>query len=106
MKKQPLEAGLLEDSHIFLRPVLYRLLELLAEKPMHISELGRELGEERRLVKYHLAKLEERRFVTSKYKLGFVIKQKGKAFRVYTVTDKIVDVKWRLEKIFHSSKKK
>jgi DNA-binding transcriptional ArsR family regulator len=59
MKREPLEDELLEDSHIFLHPVRYRLLELLAEKPMHINALSSALGMERRLVTYHLMTLEE-----------------------------------------------
>ena len=46
MKKESLEGELLEDSHIFMHPERYRILELLAEKPMHISELSRALPEE------------------------------------------------------------
>jgi DNA-binding transcriptional ArsR family regulator len=64
MKRKPLDNELLEDTHIFLHPVRYRIMELLAEKPMYINALSSALGMERRLVAYHLATLEERRFVT------------------------------------------
>jgi DNA-binding transcriptional ArsR family regulator len=60
MRKKPLDEELLEDSHIFLHPVRYRLIELLAEQPRHINALSSALGLERRLVTYHLATLEER----------------------------------------------
>jgi hypothetical protein len=53
---------------------------------------------ERRLFAYHLAALEERGFVTSKYKISELNKSKGKALRVYTVTDKVADVKTKLKK--------
>jgi DNA-binding MarR family transcriptional regulator len=62
MKRKPIEAELLEDSHIFLQPERYRIVELLAEKPMHINALASTLGMERRLVTYHLQTLEERGF--------------------------------------------
>jgi DNA-binding transcriptional ArsR family regulator len=60
MEREPLEGELLEDSHILMQPERYRIVELLAKKPMYISELSRALPEERRLVAYHLAALEER----------------------------------------------
>jgi hypothetical protein len=43
MRKKPLDGELLEDSHIFLHPVRYRLLAQLAEKPLHISALSKAL---------------------------------------------------------------
>ena len=46
---------LLQDSHIILQPERYRIVEQLVEKPMHISELSRALGQERRLVAYHIS---------------------------------------------------
>jgi DNA-binding transcriptional ArsR family regulator len=98
MKKETLEGELLKDSHIFLHPERYRIMELLAEKPMHISELSRALPEERRLVAYHLAALEERGFVTSRYEISELDKSRGKALRVYTTTDKVADVKAKLKK--------
>lgn len=99
MKKQPLEGELLEDSHIFLQPERYRIMEQLAERPMHISELSRALGEERRLVAYHLLALEDCGFVTSKYVISELDKSKGKALRVFTVTDKVAEVKAALKKL-------
>ena len=93
-----MEAELLEDSHIFLHPMRYRLLELLEEQPMHISELSRTLREERRLVSYHLGTLEDKGFVTSKYEISEEPRAKGKAIRLYTVTDKVAEVRARLKK--------
>ena len=43
-----------------------RLLELLEEQPLHANALSRTLGMERRLLAYHLAKLEERGFVMTR----------------------------------------
>jgi len=42
--------------------------------------------------------LEERRFVTSKYELSEQPNSKGKALRVYTVTEKAAEVKAALKK--------
>jgi predicted ArsR family transcriptional regulator len=79
-------------------PVRYRLLKLLAEKPMHINAFASALGLERRLVSYHLATLEAEGFVTSKYGISEEPRAKGKAIRVYTVTDKVMDVRAKLKK--------
>ena len=73
-------------------------MEQLARKPMHISELSRAMSEERRLVTYHLIKLEERGFVTSKYELSEQPKLKGKALRMYTAIDKVARVLSELKK--------
>jgi DNA-binding transcriptional ArsR family regulator len=64
MREEMLEGEHLKDSYILLHPERYRILELLAEKPMHINELSRALSQERRLVAYHLMTLEERGFFT------------------------------------------
>jgi DNA-binding transcriptional ArsR family regulator len=88
----------LEDSHIFLQPERYRIMELLAEKPMHISELSRALSQERRLVTYHLLRLEEQGLVTSKYEISEEPRAKGKALRMYTATDLVARVLYKLKK--------
>ena len=98
MRKETLEGELLQDSHTILQPERYRIVEQLAEKPMHISELSRALGEERRLVAYHLLALEERGFVKSRYEISERPRSRGKALRVYTATDKAADVKAKLKK--------
>jgi len=98
MTKKPAEAELLEDAHSFLQPERYKIVELLAEKSVHISELSRAMSEERRLVTYHLIKLEERGFVKSKYALSEQPNSKGEAIRICTVTDKATDVKAKLKK--------
>jgi len=53
---------------------------------------------DRRLVTYHLAALEERGFVKSKYVISEQPKSKGKALKVHTVTDKVTEVKAKLKK--------
>jgi DNA-binding transcriptional ArsR family regulator len=103
MARKQLDEELLEDSHIFLHPVRYWLLELLVEKPMHINALASALGMERRLVTYHLATLEEHGFVTSKYEILEEPRAKGKALRVYTVTDKVERLKRELKRVLWRS---
>ena len=98
MKKQPLEGELLEDSHIFLHPVRYRIMELLAEQPMHINAISTSMRMERRLVSYHLGTLEDKGFVTSKYEISETGKSRGKALRMSTASDKMAEVKAKLKK--------
>ncbi len=47
---------------------------------------------------YHLLALKERGFVRSKYEISELPKSKGKALRVYTITDKVADVRAKLKK--------
>jgi len=84
-----LEDSLVEDAHVLLHPIRYRIVELLVEKPMHINQISKVMGEERRLVSYHLLALEERGFVNSRYEISESPKSKGKAIRKYWVTDKV-----------------
>lgn len=78
-----------KDAHTLLHPIRFRIVELLTEKPLHISALSKEMGEERRLVVYHLLTLEEAGFVASKYEISEAPKSRGRAVRIYSVTDKV-----------------
>lgn len=79
----------LQDAHILLHPIRYREVKLLAEKPMHINEIAKTLGEERRLVGYHLRILEDYGFVSSKYVISEEERSKGKAQKIFSVTNKV-----------------
>jgi len=93
-----LEDRLVDDAHILLHPIRYRIVELLAERPMHINEIAKEMGEERRLVSYHLLTLEQYGFVSSKYEISEYPKSRGKAIRKYWVNGKVEDVIAELKK--------
>lgn len=86
------EEGLVTEAHVLLHPIRFRIVELLAESPMHISELSKTLGKERRLVSYHLQILDDYGFVNSKYEISEESKSKGKAIRKYWTTDKVKGV--------------
>ena len=73
-----IEDALVKDAHVLLHPIRYRIVELLMEKPMHINQISKVMGEERRLVSYHLLALEECGFVSSKYEISESPKSKGK----------------------------
>ncbi|MBN1762114.1 MAG: winged helix-turn-helix transcriptional regulator [Methanomicrobia archaeon] len=86
------EDALIRDAHVLLHPIRFRIVELLAKKPLHINAISKAMAEERRLVSYHLLALEEAGFVASKYEISELPKSKGKAIRVYWVTDKVKTV--------------
>ena len=90
--------SLVTDAHVLLHPIRFRIVELLPEKPLHINKISIAMGVERRLVTYHLEMLEESGFLTSKYEISEEKKSKGKALRIYTVTDKVAKVISELKK--------
>jgi predicted transcriptional regulator len=94
-----MEDTLVKDAHVLLHPIRFRIVELLAEKPLHINGISKAMGEERRLVSYHLLTLEEYGFVGSKYEISEAPKSKGKAIRKYWVTDKVDQVISGIKKI-------
>ncbi len=88
------EYSLVKEVHMLLHPMRYRILELLAEKPMHINEISKALREERRLISYHLVTLEEYGFLNSNYEISEQPKSKGKAVKKYRMTEKVEEVIW------------
>ncbi|RZN42872.1 MAG: ArsR family transcriptional regulator [Methanophagales archaeon ANME-1-THS] len=93
-----IDPTLVEEAHVLLHPIRFRIVELLAERPMHINELAKAMEEERRLVSYHLLTLEEYGFVSSKYEISEHPKSRGKAIRKYWVNGKMEDVISELKK--------
>jgi len=94
-----IEDDLLKDVHVLLHPIRYMIVELLAEKPMYINEISKALGEERRLVSYHLLTLEEHGFLNSNYEISKDAKSKGKAIRKYRVMGKVEEVTSELKRM-------
>ncbi len=94
-----IEEELVKDAHVLLHPIRFRIIELLMENPLHINGISKAMGEERRLISYHLLTLEEHGFVNSKYEISEAPKSKGKAIRKYWVTDKVEKVISELKKI-------
>ena len=84
--------SLVMDAHVLFHPIRFRIVGLLAEKPMYINELSKALGEDRRHVSYHLRTLEEYSFVSSKYEISDHPKSRGKAIKKYWVNGKIEKV--------------
>lgn len=82
----------LKEVRVLLHPIRFRIVKLLAEKPMHVKEMSKALGEERRLISYHLHILEEYGFLKSDYEISELPKLKGKAIRKYRVTAKLEEM--------------
>lgn len=87
-----LEDQLILKAHVLVHPIRFRIVELLRENPMHINSISKALGEERRLVSYHLQILETYGFLSSKYEISEQEKSKGKAIRKFWITDKVDEV--------------
>ncbi|RZN38054.1 MAG: ArsR family transcriptional regulator [Methanophagales archaeon ANME-1-THS] len=87
-----IEDRLVEEAHVLLHPIRFRIVELLAETPMYVNEIAKAMGEERRLVSYYLLTLEEYGFVSSKYEILERPKLRGKAVRKYWKTGKVEEV--------------
>jgi DNA-binding transcriptional ArsR family regulator len=83
---------LLNDAHILLHPLRYRIMEQLSDEEIHINALSDRLDEERRLVSYHLLILEEHGFLESGYEISEYPKSKGKVIKRYKPTEKLKKV--------------
>lgn len=96
---------LVGDAHILLHPKRFRIVQLLAKKPLHINgivkvmDVEKAMAVERRLVTYHLRTLESYEFVKSKYEISETAPSKGKAIRKYWLTDKVQKTLDELKKI-------
>ncbi len=90
---------LIKEAHVLVHPIRFRIVELLTQKPMHVSEISKTLGQERRLISYHLDTLAEYGFVDSKHEISEHPKSKGKALRIYWSTDKVKDVIGELKRL-------
>jgi predicted ArsR family transcriptional regulator len=95
MSEQPKKpkGTFIDDAHTLLHPIRFELIELLAEKPRHINELAKALGQERRLVTHHLEILEAYGFVTSKRVLSEEPMSLGRGLKIYQTTYKVAEVK-------------
>ena len=91
----------LDDAHTLLHPTRFRIVELLKQKPMNITEISKAMGEDGRLVaaNYNLNILEEYGFVSSKYEKSEAKNSKRRVQRIYHVTDKMDEVLSKFKKL-------
>lgn len=94
---------LIKDVHVLLYPLRYRIVELLEEKPMHITGISTVLEEEGRLVSYHLLILVEHGFLRSNFEISEQTRSRGKAIRTYRVTEKVEEV---IERFVETSRRR
>lgn len=59
----------ISDANILLQPLRFEIYKLLKSttSPLYIDEIAKKLSQDRRLVSYHLATMEEHGLATSKY---------------------------------------
>jgi len=83
------KSKIIKDGHILIHPLRFKILKLLETSPgLHISEIARSLNENRALVSFHLLTLLENDFVIGEHRISEKPKSKGKAIRVFQITDK------------------
>ena len=91
----------IKDGILMLHPIRWKILMALKEKnkAMYIDPIAEMIGEERRLVSFHLSTLEEKGFLESEFKIVTKPKSKGKAGRFYNLTPKFDKLRPKLVKI-------
>jgi DNA-binding PadR family transcriptional regulator len=95
-----MEDQLVKEAHVLMHPIRFKIVELLAVQPMHINAISKALEEKKKkLVSYHLNILEAYGFVNSRYEISEQPKSKGKALKMYWVTEKVGEVLSELKKI-------
>lgn len=83
------EVRVIKDmGYILLHPERIQIVLALEKKPKHVSALSRELNIERRLLTYHIQKLEEGGYLKLSYKISSSPATKGRTLRICMVTEK------------------
>lgn len=97
------EADVLKESAILLLPIRFKIIETLrtSSRPMYIEEIADEIGEDRRLVAFHLSTLEEKGFTQSEFRKMDYQHSAGRACRYYALTPKVKEVLAQLSKIIN-----
>ncbi len=93
----------LDEASMILQPVRYKIYKALKEagEPLYIDEIANRIKEDRRLVSFHLATLEQYGFAKSEFKVITPAKSnpgKGKAGRFFSLTPKVEEVLKGLKK--------
>lgn len=89
----------IEAIQTLFQPVRYRIFKHLREHHdgSYIQEIADELNEDRQLVTHHLMKLAKHGFVDSEYEVSTEPASKGRAKKVYTLTDRVEELKPEIE---------
>jgi len=82
------------EAYVLLHPTRFKIVELLAEKPMYIAEIAKTLrADSQFVISYHLRILEEYGFLSGRYEISKQPKSRGKAVKIFSVTGKVEQVK-------------
>jgi len=96
-----IESELYRDIMVAYHPLRLKIINLLKEKRgLHINEIAKRIGEDRRLTSYHLSILEEHEFVRSDFQILRKATSKGKIGRVFELTDKFEKIRQKLAAFF------
>lgn len=87
------------DVYVLMHPLRHSIVDLLdgSREGMHINKLAEELQENRQLVSFHLLTLSENEFVEGDYFISEKPHSKGKAVKVYKLTNKTREILKRLK---------
>lgn len=106
MGKRLIPVSAIEDGSVavLLQPVRYKIVRELrrADEPLYIDEVARRIGENPRLVSFHLATLQQNGFVTSEFRIVQAPRSRGKAGRFFMPTQKVDKVMNELAREFKS----
>jgi len=92
---------ILKEGAVLLHPMRFKIINALmdAGRAMYIDEVATAIGENRRLVSFHLSTLEERGYATSEFDVIKKPSSKGKAGKFYKLTPNVNKVLGDLMKI-------
>ena len=92
---------LVRDLYILLQPIRWKIIRVLkkARRPMYIKEIAKEVGEDWKIVAFHLAKLADAGFVEGEFRVIELAKSKGRAGKFYRLTDKVDKVLSRINEL-------
>ena len=96
----------IEEGHIIVHPTRFAIVEYLMKNDgAYISQMENGIQIDRRLLSFHLGRLEKHGFVKGKYEISNHPKSKGRAIKRYFLTKKAEDVYSGLREILSSPKK-
>ena len=85
------EERMLRDAETLFHPLRYRIVEALAKEPggLYINQLADAVSADRQLVSFHLLTLASEGYVQGEYQIAKKPASKGKAVKVYRLTEKV-----------------
>jgi len=75
-----------QNGDVILNPIRFKIVKLLASKPMSASEIAHQLGIDLKLAIFHLKKLAKRGIVKNRY-IQRTVQNRPVLIRYYSLTD-------------------